>query len=218
MYVGHEIEAGPIDMARFDVTAAARAANEHLKRISDPRRRRILVNFRDHALAEALGDHAALMATCSKQHQRYVIHGSDLDLEHMQPQSYEALFPYYKALIDLNIYLIHTEMEKLIVDDDCLMLDAVVHQLISGEQARDFFGVAEVDPAAIYQAWSRAAIMFIFDEDGLGCGEHSYSDGGIGLERMQVVPPEQVPAQYFSGPRTVADFFADNPGLDWPAE
>ena len=56
MYVGHEIEAGPIDMARFDVTAAARAANEHLKTISEPRRRQILINFRDHALAEALGD------------------------------------------------------------------------------------------------------------------------------------------------------------------
>lgn len=218
MYVGHEIKTGPIEMSRFDVTSAARVANQHLKAISEPRRRQILINFRDHALAEALGDHEALMATCSEKRQRYVIHGSELDLDHMQPQSYEELFPYYKALIDLNIYLIHTEMEKLIVGDDCLMLDAVVHQLLSGEQARDFFGVQGVDPEAVYQAWSRAAIMFTFDEDGMGSGEHSYSDGGIGMDRMQVVAAEQVPPQYFNGPRKVADFFRENPSLDWPGE
>ena len=216
MYIGHEIPTGPIDMSQFDTSHAARVANEHLKSIQNPRRRQILINFRDHALAESLGDHTALMATCSQAQQRYVIHGSAIDTSHMQPQNYAEVFDYYKALIDLNLYLIHTELEKLSVGEDCLMLDAVVHQVVGGQSARDFFGIGEAQPDKIYQAWSRAAIMFTFDENGMGCGEHSYSDGGIHIGRMQEIPEELVPPQYLSGPKSVAGFFTQNPGLDWP--
>lgn len=216
MYVGHAIEAGPIELSRFDPTVAAMLANEHLKTIGEPRRRQILINFRDHALAEALGDHAALMATCSRKRQRYVIHGAGTDLSHMEPQNYDELYDYYKALIDLDLYVIHTEMEKLIVGTDSLMLDAVVHQVLSGEQAREFFGVEGADPDLVYQAWSRAAIMFIFDEDGLGCGEHSYSDGGISMDRMVPISPELVPARYNQGPGNVSEFLSAQPALEWP--
>ena len=64
----HEVQpkAAPmVDFSQFDPTAAARLANAELARITDPRRRQILINFRDHALAECMGDYDALMATCS---------------------------------------------------------------------------------------------------------------------------------------------------------
>ncbi len=218
MYVGKEIKTEAIDMANFDVTNAAMIANEHLKTLTDPRQRKIMINFRDHALAECLGDHEALMATCSRKHQRYIIHGSDLDLDHMQPNNYDDLFDYYKALIDLNVYIIHTELEKLIVGQDAIMLDAVVHQVLSGEQIQDFFGLEGVDRETIYQAWSRAGIMFIFDEDGMGCGEHSFADGGMSLDRIREIPESLIPPQYFSEPETVSEYLTAHPELDWPSE
>ena len=58
-------------MAAFDPTRMARFANEQLALISEPHRHRLLINFRDHALAEAMGDYDALMATCSRKSQRY---------------------------------------------------------------------------------------------------------------------------------------------------
>lgn len=218
MYAGKEIPTAPIDMAKFDVTSAAMVANDHLRTVTDPRARKILINFRDHALSECLGDHAALMATCSKKHQRYVIHGGELDLAHMQPQDYDALFDYYKALIDLNVYIIHTELEKLIVGHDGIMLDAVVHQVLSGSQIEDFFGLKGVERDTIYQTWCRAGIMFIFDEDGLGCGEHSFADGGLTLDRIRPIPEALIPPQYFSGTSTVAQYLSQHPELDWPEQ
>ncbi len=216
MYIGKALATEAIDMSRFDVTNATMIANQHLKTLDNPRQRKILINFRDHALAEYLGDHEALMATCSQRHQRYEIHGSDLELDHMQPDNYEDLFHYYKALIDLNVYIIHTEIEKLIVGQDALMLDAVVHQVLNGEQIQDFFGLEGADCNTVYQTWSRAGIMFIFDADGMGCGEHSFADGGMTLARIRPIPENLIPTQFYDDPGTVSDYLAAHPELDWP--
>ena len=56
MYAPERLPETFIDMAAFDPTRMARFANEQLALISEPHRRRLLINFRDHALAEAMGD------------------------------------------------------------------------------------------------------------------------------------------------------------------
>ena len=217
MYIGKKIESGPIDMAAFDPAHAARVANEHLQSISEPRRRQILINFRDHALAEAVGDHAALMATCSQESQRYEAYGADPDFQALQPTDYASLFDYYKMLIDTNMYLIHSEVEKLIVGTDCLLAELMVHQIFSGEQAIDFFGIQEADRSTVYQGHTRTAVIFTFDEKGLGNGEQAYAgDGAICMARMTALSDNEVPAQFYSGPGTVADYLSDHPGLEWP--
>lgn len=217
MYIGNKLESGPIDMAVFNPADAALVANKHLKSIDDPRRRQILINFRDHALAEAVGDHAALMATCSRQSQWYEAYGASPDFQAMQPDSYDTLLDYYKTLIELNMYLIHSQIEKLIVGSDCLLAELMVHQVFSGRQAIDFFGVADADPDTIYQGHTRTAVIFTFDKDGLGNGEQAYAgDGSICMARMTALKDEEVPPQFHSGPLKVADYFSANPDLDWP--
>ncbi len=217
MYIGRKLDSAPLDMTRFNPAHTALVANEYLGSVTDPRRRAILINFRDHALAEAMGDHEALMATCSKKSQRYEAYTGGDDFSAMQPQSYEALWDYYKALIDLNMYLIHSEPEKIIVGDDELAVEIMVHQVISGRQAIDFFGVTEADPDVIYQAHNRTLVVFVFDEEGKGCGEHAYTgDGGMNMSLMTPIEADQVPEQFYTGPRKVADFFAENPDLEWP--
>lgn len=206
------------DMSQFDTTYAACVANEHLKSISDPRRRKILINFRDHALAECMGDYDALMATCSQKRQNYVVHSpTKNDFSAHQPQSYEELLPHYKALIDLNMYVIHTDIKKLTVGDDELLIDVSHHQIIPGEIAVNLYGIPEADSKATYEMFARIWVVFIFDEDGMGCGEHAYS-GLTTIDNLRKLEDDQIPSEYKRGPTKVADFFAANPELDWPVE
>lgn len=219
----HKIEINPVaepmaDISQFDPTAAARVANEHLKTITDPRRRKILINFRDHALAEGMGDYDALMATCSKKRQNYLVHSPTRNyfVEH-QPQSYEELLPHYKALIDYNMYVIHTEIKKLTVGDDELLIDVSHHQIIPGNLAIELYGISEAKPDAIYEMFARIWVVFIFDEDGMGCGEHSYA-GVTTIDNLRKLRPEEIPEAFHRGPAKVADFFSSNPNLEWPTE
>lgn len=218
MYTAERLSEQPIDMALFDPTTMARFANEQLKTISEPHRRRILINFRDHALAESMGDYDALMATCSRKSQRYEVYAdNDNEFTRNQPHSYDELVPHYRALIDANMYLIHGEPDKLIVGDDSLMAEMVQHMVVPGLIAKLAFGVEEAQEEGVYLFTTRVAVIFIFDEDGLGCGEHAFG-GKTSIEQMRLLSRDEIPEQYFSGTKTVADFFAANPGLDWPEE
>jgi len=206
------------DFSTFDPTAAARMANAELSKIADPRRRKILINFLDHALAESMGDYDALMATCSQKRQNYVVHSaSSNNFSAHQPQSYAELLPHYKALIDLNMYVIHTDIKKLTVGDDELFIDVSHHQILPGEIAVNLYGIEEADPAGTYEMFARIWVVFIFDEDGLGCGEHAYS-GTTGIENLRKLAPDEIPVEFSRGPTTVEAFFEANPDLDWPTE
>jgi hypothetical protein len=216
MYTDHRLPEDSIDMADFDPARIARFANEQLGTISEPHRRRILINFRDHALAECMGDYDALMATCSRKSQRYEVYAdNDNEFTRNLPNSYDELVPYYRALIDSNMYLIHSEPDKLIVGDDSLFIETVQHMVVPGAIARLAFDVAEAQEEGVYLFTTRLGIIFIFDEDGMGCGEHAFG-GKTSIEHMRLLAQDEIPQQYFSGPRKVDDFFAENPGLDWP--
>ena len=145
MYIGRILESKPIAMSDFDTMAVVKVAREHLGTINEPRRRAILENFIDHAAAEASGDYAALMASCSKKKQEYATFGSEFGA----PQSYEELEVHYRGLIESNIYMIHFEVEKLAVGDDVLFLEGIVHQLYPGNLLKPIFGFEVDDEAAV---------------------------------------------------------------------
>jgi len=215
MHLGHKLPETALPMAQFDVLNVARIANDLLASVTEPRRRQILANFRDHALAECLGDKEALLATCSKKHQRYETYGAGEAFSAMQPQSYEELCGYYGALVDLNQYIIHFDCEKLIVGDDELVIEGIVHQLLDGKFCRELHGIAGLDDDAVYQNSMRVLTIFVFDDEGRGCGEQSYSSA-LRPQHLTLVPPQEVPANYYSGPTKAEDFYARHP--DWVRE
>lgn len=212
MYIAEKLEEEPIPMARFDVANAARVANDLLPSITDPRRRKILLNFRDHALAECQGDYDALMATCSQKSQRYETHGAAPEFAALQPQDYEQLCGYYGALVESNMYLIHFDVEKLIVGDDELVVEGIVHQLIDGKTCRAIHNLDDLEDDTVYQTAIRTLVIFVFDEDGLGCGEQAYSSA-MRRELLTPVAPEEVPPQFYEGPGKVGSFLEQHP--DW---
>lgn len=196
MYVGHILENKPIDMKQFDTEAVAKVARRHLETIQEPRRRQVLQNFIDHAQAEASGDYEALMASCSRKEQTYATYGSTFGA----PQSYAELEKHYYGLIQSNIYIIHFEVEKLVVDEDALAVEGLVHQLYPGELLEPIFGIAVDEKEAVYQATKRTCVFFVFDEDGLGSGEHAYSDGPLTADDIVKLSPDEVPEIFYKNP------------------
>ena len=80
-----------------------------------PRRNAIFQNYVDHVDTEGRGDYAGLMATCSKKRQSYASYFSPAGPTAGQPQSYAELEKHYYDLVASNVYLIHREVDKLIV-------------------------------------------------------------------------------------------------------
>lgn len=202
MYIGKILDETPLDMRQFNPLNVVEVAERYLATLTDPRLRQVTENFIMHARAEATGDYATLMASCSRKHQSYTAWGAGADYRAHLPQSYAALETHYYGLIASNTYLIHMEVEKLFAARDELAVEGIVHQLHVGEMLTAIHGIAVDDPQAVYQLTKRTCIFFVFDEDGLGAGEHAYSNGPATADDVQKVPQELVPAQFWRNPLT----------------
>jgi hypothetical protein len=196
MFIGRVLEKRPIAMKDFDPMAVVKVARAELEKIREPHRRRILENFIEHAEAEASGDYEALMASCSRKGQSYATHGSEFPA----PQSHEELAKHYYNLIAMNIHWIHFETEKLVVGDDAVVIEGLVHQLYPGQLIEAIYGFGVDDPDAVYLATKRALVTFVFDADGKGAGEHAWSDGPLTSADLTKVAPEDLPAGFHDNP------------------
>jgi hypothetical protein len=75
-----------------------------------------------------------------------------------------------------------------------------VHQLYPGALLEPLYGFAVDDPAGVYQLTKRTSLAFVFDEEGLGCGEHAFSNGPTTPANLSPVPRELVPAAFWQNP------------------
>jgi hypothetical protein len=190
----------PLDMRQFDPRAGYDQVAPLLGTFGSERRNQIFRNYVDHVDAESRGDYDALMATCSRRRQWYVNPFGSAAQNAGQPQSYAELEVHYRRLVESNTYLIHRRrLDKLIVGDDQLFLDGVMHQLYPGRALVE--RGMEADPSTVYQLTARVCVVFLFDEDGMGMGEHGYSCG-IGRDSYTPVADELVPEVFWHNPLT----------------
>jgi hypothetical protein len=193
------LEEKPLDMRRFDPMNVVNVARDVLVSLRDPRRRLILENFIEHARAEAFGDFEALMASCSREMQSYA--GDDGAAADWQATSFEELRSCYRSLIEANIYLIHMDVEKLLVSDDEVVVAGVAHQLYRGDSLSRF-GIKAADPEGVYQLTKRVLIIVAFDERGKAGGEKAYLNGPVTASDFSQVPQELIPEQFWHNPLT----------------
>ena len=187
-------------MRQFDPRAGYDQVAPLLGTFGSERRNQIFRNYVDHVDAESRGDYDALMATCSRRRQWYVNPFGSAAQNAGLPQSYAELEVHYRRLVESNTYLIHRRpLDKLIVGDDQLFLDGVMHQLYPGRALVE--RGMEADPSTVYQLTARVCVVFLFDEDGMGMGEHGYSCG-IGRDSYTPVPDELVPEVFWTNPLT----------------
>ncbi len=199
MYIDEIIDEQPLDMALFNSAASRQTATQVLATIEQPRRRQIMKNYIDHAYYEGTGELDKLMPLCSKQRQQYLKIGDANPTEGL-PQSYQELEKYYYELVCSNIYILHREIDKLIVGDNALLTDGVIHTLYPGDYLQDAMDVPQIDRAAVYQLTKRVPVVFLFDDEGLSVGEHIYMT--TSTAQFTVVDSEQVPAQFWNNPIT----------------
>ncbi len=197
MFAKTMAESRPLDMKHFDSRAGYAFASRLLGTFGTARRNAIFRNYVDHVDTEGRGDYAGLMATCSKKSQSYASYFSPAGPTTGLPQSYVALEKYYYDLVASNTYLIHREVDKLLVGDDALFVDGVIHQLYPGRVLVD--RGLRLDPKRVYQLTARVAVAFVFDEDGLGAGEHAYAPV-IDESYYTPVEPELVPEVFWHNP------------------
>lgn len=200
MYIGKTLEQRPIPFDQFDPDGLPKLIREKvLPTLKDERQRLICQNFIDHADSECRGDLTSLLASCSKKRQDYRRWGKGDDglMEGIQPQSYEELEVFYGNLVAFNLFVIHLEVEKFIVGQDTLVIEGNVHQMYPGSVLPIAFGIEPEDPDGVYMLTIRMCLFFIFDEDGIGCGEQSYTNGDPTPASFVQVPHQYVPQRFW---------------------
>lgn len=200
MYAGKILEERHVEMEDFDQLAITKTARAELEKIKEPHRRAILENFIEHAESECTGNYERLIESCSTKHQTYAVYGCSEFQKSIQPQDVEGMKEFYHMLIASNVYLIHGEVEKLIVGDDGIYVEMMLHQLYPGEIIPAAFGFEFGEEGEVYQLSQRVATVFVFDEDGKGCGEHSWTDGVTRPEQLRKEDPRKVPEQFWNNP------------------
>lgn len=199
MYIGNLIEERPLDMRLFNSSASKEKATSVLAAIKEPRRRQIMQNYIDHAYYEGTGKLQQLMSLCSPKHQEYLKIGESNPREGL-PQSYAELEQYYEQLVRSNIYILHREIDKLIVGEDALFTDGVIHALYPGTYIQAEMKLPDINPGVVYQLTKRVPVVFLFDEDGLSSGEHIYMTDS--QAQITAVDNDLVPDSFWNNPLT----------------
>jgi len=172
---------------KLDPHKSWRKVEERLRTETDARRRQLLTTMIAHMQAEAAGDLDGLMATVSA-HPQYHQYGVDVDAG---PKSRRAVEEFYAALIDSGCHRLEMNVERLVVDQDCVLTEGVLRIAYPGSLLRELRSEVD-DPDASYLYEARMAIVWSFDEQGLISGEDSYvvEDGFKNLRKLK---PEELP-------------------------
>jgi len=169
---------------KLDPSKTWRPVEARLARERDPRKRRILETLLAHMKAEAAGDLDALMATVA-ENAHYHAYGSDEPI--FSPRGKEEVRKFYSAYVASGAHRLEFEVDRLVVDDDCVLTEGTMRIAYPGNLLR-FMGHEIDDPDAFYLYVTRMAVVWPMDEQGLVIGEDTYnaSDGFVGIASRKV--------------------------------
>lgn len=166
-------------MPLIDPNRTWAAVEERLTTETDPTRRRNLEVVLEHMKAEAAGDLDRLMATVSEQ---AAYHAYGTNEPSMNPVGKAAVRTFYENFIASGATRLQFELDRLVVDDDCVLTEGVMRMAYPGRTlvAR---GTAVDDLDAFYLYETRMAVLWPFDAEGLIIGEDTYTgaDGFAGI-------------------------------------
>ena len=161
---------------------------ERLATETDPVLRRNLETVLEHMKAEAVGDIDGLLETLSDD-VAYHAYGTDEAL--MNPTDKDGVRAFYEAFIASGATRLQLEIDRLVVDRDCVLTEGVMRMAYPGTTlaAR---GIAVDDPDAYYLYEARMATLWPMDETGKARGEDTYtgSDGFAGIENRKLRPED----------------------------
>ena len=177
-------------MAIIDQTLTWRKAEQRLASESDPLLRRNLELLLTHMKAEAALDLETLMSTVSEQ-AHYHTYSADPALP--EPRGKAGVRAFYEAFAASGAGKLHHDIDRLVVDRDCIFTDGVMRMAYPGRTLKAR-GIEVDDEDAYYLFETRMAIVWPIGEDGLFLGEDAYTagDGFAGIADRKIDPSDIV--------------------------
>lgn len=173
--------------AVIDATKTWRLVEERLGRETSPRKRQILANVLAHMRAEAVPDLDGLMTTLG-EHPEYHFWGPAGDTG---PKGRQAVREFYTAFANSGATNLEYDVERLVVDDDCVVLEGVMRIIYPGTTLNAMGRTVE-DAAGYYLYEDRMVIFWPYDADGMLIGEDSYV-AADGFANMRKLAPDELP-------------------------
>jgi hypothetical protein len=172
------------DSSDFDPDQSWAPLEERIAKETDPRRRQVLEQVRDHMRTEIGGDHEGLMATLADE-PRYHFWGQPVE---GGPKGREAVDTFYRQMIAGGGNRFHFAIERIVVDEDTVVTEGKIRQKVAAD-ALEASGIKDVegepiDHEATYIAETHIVTVWPMTAEGKIIGEDIYF-GSPPLDRLR---------------------------------
>ncbi|MEJ2870512.1 hypothetical protein WCD74_22280 [Actinomycetospora sp. OC33-EN08] len=151
-----------------DIKRLVAAADDALLRVDNPLHRRILENYRLHAIFEVAGSWEQIFTPdMTVEHPIYNVEGPN---GRMTLEGHDAVTGFYRQLVDLGMNVMAVEDEELAVADWGFASQYRVHVYLRGSALPDG------DPDKFYVQSRLICMHWPYDEHGRMIGETVYED------------------------------------------
>lgn len=155
---------------------------------TNERHREVIGIVLEHMKAEAAPDLDRLMVTLAPSPEYHFWNdGSDVG-----PKTTEGVRTYYTDFLATRSNVLEYALDKLVVDDHCLVTEGSLQQIYPGSFAAQI-GIPVDDETADYLVVCRLVILWPVDENGLIQGEDSYSSGPMSISKLSF---DDLPQEY----------------------
>jgi len=166
-------------VAVIDPTRTWEPLEKRLAHTTTERHRTVLSAVIEHMKAEAAPDMARLMATLCPDPD-YHFWGAEGDFG---PKTTDGVQAYYTNFLATRTNILEFEVQRLVVDDHCVVTEGLLKQIYPGEEAINI-GIPVDDPAADYLVVFRQLLLWPIDADGKIQGEDSYNPGVVSVTKL----------------------------------
>lgn len=175
-------------MIDFSVKHTLAPVDAKIAATTNPRHRAMLLNFREHLLAEVAGDTDAIMKTQVADPQYHFYGSGNGDTG---PKGGVAVRAFYDHIFSLGYNKLRYVIDRFVIDDASLFHEGSMDLVFPGA-AVQAMGFPCDDPSGHYVYSYRQAAVFHYDAEGNCTGEDTYSDGPLSPERLRKLTAEEV--------------------------
>lgn len=171
-------------MTKLDITQQTRNLDAYLATLDDPRHRRIIANYRRHAIFEITGNKEKIFTPdMTVEHPVYFLNlgGTSLTLD-----GREQVLGFYSSLEQLQATVMVFEDERMAVGDWGFSSEGWIHTFTPGHLVPEQFGA---DPERLYLVHQFLAMHWPFDERARMIGEHVYEHAALAY--VTEIPAEE---------------------------
>jgi hypothetical protein len=171
----------------YDIRLLTKAADDLLKTVTNPRHRKILINYRRHAILEVCGRYDEILAAdLTVEKPDYLMYVGGAPVQYNGRDRVQAL---YGSMVKTNICVMMFENEVLRVDDNGFSTRVTFHIFMPAAIALHFGANVEAHQLdeMVIQTTDRI-MVWDYDEDCRLTGENIWIGGGS----FRICPPEDV--------------------------